>query len=264
MKPVTLSIEDGIAQVRLNRPDYYNALSAEAFEALVETAREIDSEPTVRAVVLAGEGGNFCSGIDFNMFTQTSDPEELIGQLMAPISDSPANLAQESCYAWRQLKAPVIAALEGTVFGAGLQLALACDIRIAAADAQLSVMEIRWGLIPDLSITQTLPRLVRDDVARELTYTGRIVEAEEARNLGLVTRVSETPQLAANNLAEQIVGNNPAAIKAAKKLYTDSWHATPDHGLGQEADLQKTLLGTPNQMEAAMANMQRREPHFDD
>ena len=264
MNPVTLELDGAIAQVRLNRPDCYNALSMEAFEALVETAREVQGNRSIRAVVLAGEGDNFCSGIDFNMFSQATDAKELIGKLMAPVEDSPANLVQLSSYAWRQLGVPVIAALEGTVFGAGIQLALACDIRFGAPGVQLSVMEIRWGLIPDLSITQTLPRLVRDDVARELTYSGRIVDAEEASNIGLLTRVVADPLLAANQLAEEIAGRNPAAIRAAKKLYTDAWNATPEQGLGLEDSLQKTILGTANQMEAVMANMQKREPHFKD
>ena len=264
MNPVTLEIEGAIAQVRLNRPDCFNALSIEAFEALLETAREIQGSRSVRVVVMAGEGDNFCSGIDFNMFSQVTDVKALIDRLMAPVPNSPANLVQSSSYAWRQLGVPVIAALEGTVFGAGLQLALACDIRLGAPGTQFSVMEIRWGLIPDLSITQTLTRQVRDDVARELTYSGRIVEAEEASDIGLLTRVVSKPLLAANNLAEEITGRNPAAIRAAKRLYTEAWTAPPEQGLSLEANLQRTLLGTANQMEAAMANMQHREPHFDD
>ena len=161
MKTVTLELDGPIAQVRLNRPDCHNALSLEAFEALLETAREIDRNRSVRVVVMAGEGENFCSGIDFKLFTQADDLKKLIDRMMAPVPDSAANLVQSSCYAWRQLGVPVIGALAGTVFGAGLQLALACDIRLGGPGTQLSVMEIRWGLIPDLSITQTLTRLVR-------------------------------------------------------------------------------------------------------
>ena len=264
MNPVTLELDGAIAQVRLNRPDCHNALSMEAFEALSATASEIQGNRSVRVVVMAGNGGNFCSGIDFNLFALAADAKSLIDRLMAPVANSPANLAQSACYAWRQLGVPVIAALEGTAFGAGLQLALACDIRLGAPGAQLSVMEIRWGLIPDLSITQTLARLVRDDVARELTYSGRIVEAAAAREIGLLTRVVEDPLAAANQLAEEIAGRNPAAIRAAKRLYTEAWTTTPQQGLGLEADLQRTLLGTPNQMEAVMANMQRRDPEFED
>ena len=264
MNPVTLEVDGAIAQVRLNRADRYNALSIEAFEALVETARIIDGNRSIRVVVMAGEGENFCSGIDFNIFAQASDSKILIDQMMAPVSGSPANLVQSSSYAWRKLDVPVIVALEGVVFGAGLQLALACDIRLGAPTAQLSVMEIRWGLIPDLSISQTLTRLVRDDVARELTYSGRIVESEEARDIGLLTRLVSKPLLAANNMAEEIAGRNPDAIRAAKRLYTEAWTTPPDHGLGLEADLQRSLLGTANQMEAAMANMQHREPQFKD
>ena len=256
---VQLSIEDSIARVTLNRPDRYNALSPAMFDGLIEVGKKVAALKEVRVVILSGAGGNFCSGIDVQELASEGDPLSLLG----PSDDSPANRAQRAAWIWREVPVPVIAALEGTVFGAGLQVALACDLRIAEPGARLSVMEIRWGIIPDMSITQTITRLTGDDLARELSYTGREFDGREALQLGLVTRLSEQPVLVAEDLAAQIAGRNPDAIRALKSMFTQHWNSTPKDSLSEECRLQKTLLGSNNQMEAVKANMQKREPHFE-
>jgi enoyl-CoA hydratase/carnithine racemase len=177
---------------------------------------------------------------------------------------SPANYAQQTAWVWREMPAPVIAAIHGVAYGGGLQIALGADIRIAARDARLSVMEIKWGLIPDMTGTQTLRHLVRLDVAKELTFSGRIVAGDEAAALGLVTRLSEHPHDAAMTLARDIAGKSPDAIRAAKKLLNDAVDSSFADGLRREEALQRSLLGSPNQVEAVRANLEKRDPSFAD
>jgi enoyl-CoA hydratase/carnithine racemase len=256
---IRLAVEGSVARVTLNRPDRYNALSPDMFDGLIEVGKKLAALKQLRVVILSGAGGNFCSGIDVQELASAGDPLTLL----EPSDDSPANRAQRAAWIWREVPVPVIAVLEGTVFGAGLQVALACDLRIATPDSRLSVMEIRWGIIPDMSITQTITRLTGDDVARELSYTGRELDGIEALRLGLVTRITEHPTLVAEDLAAQIAGRNPDAIRAMKSMFNQHWNSAPKDSLSEECRLQKTLLGSNNQMEAVMANMQKREPHFD-
>jgi enoyl-CoA hydratase/carnithine racemase len=159
---------------------------------------------------------------------------------------------------------PVIAAVHGNCFGGGLQIALGADIRIAAPDARLSVMEMRWGLIPDMAITRTLPRLVGIDVAKELTYTGQVISGAEARELGIVTRVADEPLAAARALAADIANRSPDAVRAAKRLFDSSWNAPAEETLALEAELQLGLLGSPNQLAAAAAGLAKRPAEFVD
>ena len=175
---------------------------------------------------------------------------DLFGDGFAASNDSPANFAQRVAYGWRELPMPVVAALQGNCLGGGLQIALGADIRIAAPGTRMSVMEIRYGLIPDMSLSQTLPRLVRDDVARELTYTGRVLEADEALSLGLVTRLADDPLAEANALATQIAAASPSAIRSAKRLWNEGWNAAPAEGLALEAELQQALIGGADQLAA--------------
>jgi enoyl-CoA hydratase/carnithine racemase len=175
-----------------------------------------------------------------------------------------SNVAQRACTDWIDLPFPVIAAVHGNCFGGGLQIALGADIRIAAPDARLSVMESRWGLVPDMGITSTLPRLVPIDVAKELTYTARIVSGEEAAELGLVTRVAEDPLAAARELAAEIAGRSPHAVRAAKRLYDAAWNAPVEEGLLLETELQLKLIGSPNQLAAVTAGMTKQPAEFVD
>lgn len=265
---VEINIEDGVADVRLNRPDKYNALSPEMFSAIVAAGEQVAKDPSVRAVVLSGNGKGFCAGLDFSSFQGMGDgsrKNKQEGPGLARTDDSrPENHAQRPAYVWKQLSVPVIAAVHGVAFGGGLQVALGADIRLATPDAKLSVMEIKWGLVPDMGLTQTIRDAVRLDVIKELTFTGRIVKGEEAAELGLVTRVCDDPLTEALAMAREIAGKNPDAIRASKKLLEESWHADPHTGLGLEASLQTALIGSPNQVEAVKANFENRAPKFAD
>ena len=174
------------------------------------------------------------------------------------------NRFQRTAYDWVTLPVPVIAAVHGNCLGGGLQIALGADIRIATPDARLSVMEGKWGLIPDMSISQTLPRLVGIDVAKELTYTARVISGEEALALGLVTRLADDPLSAARELAGQIAERSPDAVRGAKRLFEESWNAPPEAGLRLEAQIQMKLLGSPNQLAAVTAGMTKQPAEFTD
>lgn len=256
---IALETDAGLALVRLNRPEKKNALDPEMFAALDETLTGLSSDPDVRVVILSGAGGAFCAGLDISSFAAAPG---LVPSLMRPLPGKDYNMAQRVAWGWRELPVPVIAALEGEVFGGGLQIALAADIRIAGPTAQLSVMEIRWGLIPDMSAGQTLRGLIRADVARELTYTGRLVPAEEAADIGLVTRVAADPLEEAKTLGRAIAAKSPDAIRAAKSLFNEAWSESAGEGLQREARLQAGLFGKPNQLEAIAANFEKRAPAF--
>lgn len=248
-----------VALVTLSRPGKRNALDPAMFDALDEAARVVSGDRELRAVVLAGEGKSFCAGIDLAAFAAG---EAVIRKLLARRDGEAANLAQRVGWGWRECPVPVIAALHGEVFGGGLQVALGADIRIARADARLSVMEVRWGLIPDMSGSQTLRGLVRRDVALELAWTGRIVPGEEAHALGLVTRLADDPRTEALALAEVIAGHSPDAVRGVKRLFNRAWECESREALALEAELQVSILGRPNQMEAVRAGVAGDTPCF--
>ncbi|MBT7085578.1 MAG: crotonase/enoyl-CoA hydratase family protein [Desulfobacterales bacterium] len=258
---IKVSISNGVADVRLNRPENYNSLIPEMFPALVETGKSLASNRSVRAVVLSGEGKGFCAGLDFGTIS-TMDSTGA-DDFKNSITETP-NIFQLAPYIWKQIPVPVIAALHGVAYGGGCQIALGADIRIAAPDLKMSVMEIKWGLIPDMGATQTLRDLVRLDIAKEITFSGRIIKAEEAERIGLVTRIADNPLEEALKMAEEIAGKNPEAIQYAKKLYEETWHGDENIGLKMEEDLQIKLVGSPNQTEAIMANFEKRPPKFKD
>ncbi|MBU2645994.1 crotonase/enoyl-CoA hydratase family protein, partial [bacterium] len=208
---VTLTVKDNIGFVKLNRPEKYNALSAAMFQKIIEVGETVMKDKAIRVVVLSGEGKGFCAGLDFENFQRLASGEKSVN-LFERTYSTPANIAQQVAYIWKQVPVPVIAALHGVAFGGGLQIALGADIRLAAPDTRMSVMEIKWGLVPDMSATQTLCDLVRLDVAKELLFTGRIVEAVEAAELGLVTRICADPLVEAETLARQIAEKSPDAI----------------------------------------------------
>ena len=211
---------NGVATVTMARADKHNALDQAMFDGLMRAAEQVAGENSVRAVVLHGEGKSFCSGLDVASFMSGSGGT---GVLLTREGGRLANFAQRVTYDWSLVPAPVIAAIHGNCFGGGLQIALGADIRIAAPDAKLSVMEVKWGLVPDMGITQTLPRLVPVDVAKELTFTGRVVSGADASALGLVTRTADDPFASALALAEEIAQKSPDAVRAAKRLYNESW-----------------------------------------
>lgn len=258
---VEIEVSDHVAEVVLRRAEKHNALDRAMFDAISGAIDRVGADPAVRAVVIRGDGPSFCSGLDFPSFVASgSSPDELFHRR----EGEPANLAQRVTYGWRALPMPVIAAVHGACFGGGLQIALAADVRIAAPETRLSVMEIEYGLIPDMGLTQSLPALVRDDLARELVYTGRIVEAAEAAEIGLVTRIDAEPVVAAMALAEAIAGRSPDAIRGAKRLANEGFGAGPERSLALEEEIQRRLLGSPNQIAAVTAKLGGELPRFAD
>lgn len=266
---VLIEKKDYVAHVRLNRPDKYNALSPEIFEAITKAGQSLIEDKSVRAVVLSGEGKGFCAGLDFQRFAEMQSKEkskdkDMKENLFGGKSKTIANRAQLVAYIWKQVPVPVIAALHGVSYGGGLQIALGADIRLASPDATFSIMEVKWGLVPDMSGTQTLRDLLRLDVAKELAFTGRIIKATEAAQLGLITRVCGDPLKEAQELAKEIAGKSPHAVTACKHLFETAWHSSAADGLKLEEKLQRTLIGSPNNVEAVMANFEKRAPKYKD
>ena len=261
---VRIDRQHGIADVRLNRPEKLNALDPAMFDALIAAGESLAGDTSLRAVVLSGEGRAFCAGLDLASFMAMAGERDPTSVLRARHGDGPANVAQRAAWVWTDVPVPVIAAVHGVAYGGGLQIALGADIRLAAPDAQLSVMEIHWGLIPDMSGTQALRHLLRLDVAKELTFTGRIVSGCEAAELGLVTRVADAPHAAALALAREIAGRSPDAIRAAKRLLNQAPLVGVAEGLRLEERSQRGLLGSANQIEAVRANLAKRTPAFCD
>jgi enoyl-CoA hydratase/carnithine racemase len=260
---IITSIENHVATVTLNRADKRNAVDKAMFRAIIETANSLAKNPTVRAVVLTGNGDHFCAGIDISVF-QGEGIGEKSGASLEPLQGSTGNFFQSATLVWRELPVPVLAALRGTVFGAGLQIAMGADMRYAGPDVCMSVMEIKWGLVPDMGITSTLPGVVPQDKARELAYTGRILSATEAFASGLVTEVTQDPLRRAHEIAGEIAAKSPDAIRAIKKLFNESWRGDPASGLRREAEFQAAVMAGANQVEAAAANIEKREPRFTD
>jgi enoyl-CoA hydratase/carnithine racemase len=264
---VTVTVTDGVADVRLNRPAKRNALDLAMFAALVSTGERLKTMPGVRAVVLSGEGQDFCAGLDFSMFEAMREgPEGLLAVAdVPPASDSPAQvLVQRAPYVWAEQPVPVIAAIRGNALGGGLQIALGADIRIVSPDARLGLLEVAWGIIPDMTGTQLLPDLVGRDVAKELTFTARTISGEEAARIGLATRADPDPVAAARALAQEIAARSPHAIRAAKRLLDLAGRAELAVGLAREQEEIRALIGRPNQLEAITARFEKRAPMFTD
>lgn len=262
MKRIRITYEESIAHLALTRAEKKNAMDDAMIDALIDGAAEIGASKA-RAVVISGEGDSFCAGIDVSQLTK------MIGQdmqaLICPRShgEGTTNRWQEVSMVWRRLDLPVFAALQGAVFGAGMQLALGADMRIASPDARLAVMEMKWGLIPDMGGMVLLPRLVRDDVLRQLVYTAEPIPAEQAERLGLVTEVAEDPLAVALARARQMVAKGPKALAEAKGLCNDAYVLAPEAMLQAEAAAQARLLGGAEQMEIIAARFAKRDPVFD-
>jgi len=262
-KRVTVTKKNHIATVVLTRPEKMNALDQAGFEQLTEAATNIGNDDRVRAVLIHADGDNFCSGADKSFLqSAVADPTVFSQKAFELSNGETANEFQKPAMLWYQLDVPVIVCVQGIVYGAGLQLALAGDIRVGAESTIMSLFEIHWGLIPDMGMSQTLPRLVRADIATELVLTGREVEAQEALSIGLLTHLESDPLRAATALAEQIASKSPDAIRRGKRLLRESARMNIAESLALEARLQSELVGTPNQIEAAMANLQKRKPKF--
>src|SRR5271169_1235872 len=262
---ISVTIEDGVADVRLVRTDKMNALDDAMFSALVETGERLKSEAAVRAVVLSGEGRAFCAGLDMGNFGRMAESPRAApardaagGDDFAKRTHGPANRAQYACWVWRDVPVPVIAAVHGVAFGGGFQVALGADIRYVAPDTRMAVMEIKWGLIPDMAGTQLMRHLAREDIVRELTFTGRIFSGEEAYAYGFATRVCADPRAEALATAREIAAKSPDAVRASKRILNAAVLADPKQGLIDESIEQGQLIGSPNQIEAVMANLQKR------
>ncbi len=258
---VTLKVENGVADVRLNRPEKLNALDNAMFRSLVDVGESLKNSTDVRAVVLSGEGTSFCSGLDLSSFQKmsSSDIDEVV-------EDKPeqrmTHLGQQASWVWQEIEVPVIGAIAGHALGGGFQIAMGPDIRLVHPQTKLSVLEIRWGLTADMGATVLLPPNVRMDVMKELFFTGKIVTGAEAVSLGLATRVSDDPHSEAMQMAHEIAQKNPEAIKRMKKMLNAIESQDVVTRFQSERENINALIGSPNQKEAVNAYFEKRAPKF--
>lgn len=267
---VRIAIDDhGVAEVALNRADKMNALDPAMFDAINAAIARLRDEKHVRAVVLHGEGRAFCAGLDMGSFAAMGEQggDGAVSSAMTDLSARThglANAFQHVAWGWHDLPVPVIAAVHGVAFGGGLQIALGADLRLTRADTKFSVMEIKWGLVPDMAGIALLANLVRGDVLRELVYSGRVVEGTEAVAIGLATRIVDDPLTEARAVARRIAEQSPHAVRGAKRLCNLLPNASPADVLLAEAHEQQRLIGSRNQVEAVRAGLAKRAPRFDD
>lgn len=265
---ITIDIDGGVADVRLNRGDKMNAMDGRMFAALNEASESLAGEQGLRAVVLSGNGPSWCAGLDFSNFQAMGSGERgkqsQEGTIGTIDEGRITHRAQQAVWGWHELPVPVIGAVHGVAFGAGVQLAIGCDIRYVHPDVRMSVLEIRWGLSPDMTCTQILPGLVGADMAKELIWTGREVSGEEAVRIGLATKMCDDPHSDAIELARTIAAKSPHAIRAGKRLIDGS--ATQDYATGFHHEREEigALIGSPNQVEAVKAFFEKRPPDFAD
>ena len=263
---VSITITDGIADVRLDRPDKRNALDNAMFRAIADAGEQLKADLSVRVVVLSGNGASFCAGLDFSSFQQMAgnDPVEVTegdgpGAMQ---SGRITHLGQQVAWAWQEVPVPVIAAVHGHALGGGIQIALGADIRIVHPDTKLSVREVHWGLVPDMTGTQVLSSLVRPDIAKELTFTARVFSGTEAFELGIATRLSQSPLEDALAMAAEIAGRSPSAVRGAKELFNRIVNAGAADQFAQERRVIGSLIGRPDQIEAVTANFENRPARF--
>ena len=265
--PLQISIDNHVAHLRLNRPDAHNAIESGIMNGLLEFARSMADPGEVRAIVISGNGKSFCAGLDMSAFDEMtsgdlSTDRNDVQAAMEDVSPGGANRAQQVGWLWQEVPVPVIAAIQGATLGGGLNLALGADIRIAHPAAKLGFVEITWGLLPDMSASQSLRRLAPLDRIKELMMTGRRFSGEQALQYGLVTELSETPVEEALAMASTIAGRNPDAVRAAKQLLNHSALVSVAEGLAEEAAVTRELLGSPNQLEAVTAQFEGRAGDF--
>jgi enoyl-CoA hydratase/carnithine racemase len=266
---ITYTIENGIADVKMVRTDKMNALDDAMISALIDTAAELENHPEVRVVVLSGDGRAFCAGLDTSNFKRTAEGNGgsatvKHGGGLADRTHGIANRAQQIVWGWRNLHAPVIAAVHGIAFGGGFQLTLGADIRFVHPETKLSIMEAKWGLIPDMGGTPVMRAIASEDILRELSYTARIFSGEQAKEYGFATHVSESPYDDAMALAREIAERSPSSVKRSKKMFNALFDATDAEALLTESVLQDEIIGKPNQVEAVKAGMEKRVGNFSD
>jgi enoyl-CoA hydratase/carnithine racemase len=261
---------DGVVELHMARADKMNALDPAMFDALIDAGSRLRDDASVRAVVLAGRGKAFCAGLDMQSFERMQQQgggivgESSVGKDLVERTHGISNAAQYVAMVWREVPVPVIAAVHGVAFGGGLQVALGADIRLVAPGTRMSVMEIKWGLVPDMGGMVLMRELARNDILRELTFTGRIFSGEEAVGLGLATRLAAEPLAEALEMAREIAQKSPDAIRAGKRLLNAAMNHSAAELLLAESVEQNALVGSANQGEAVRANMERRAPRFSD
>lgn len=266
---VSVTIEDGVADVRLTRGDKMNALDDAMFAGIVEAGEQVSKDERVRCVVLSGEGRAFCAGLDMGNFGRMAEGGSGGGgssttSRLIERTHGDANRAQQAVWVWHTCPVPVIAAVHGVALGGGFQLSIGADIRITHPETKLSILEIKWGLVPDMAATPLFKALARDDIVRELTYTGRIFSGKEGFDYGFVTKLSETPYEDALAMAREIAGKNPDSIRRAKTIYNTVDKLSYADALMQESVLQSEVIGSPNQVEAIMSTMEKRAGNYKD
>jgi len=267
---VKVSIEGGIADVRLDRADKRNALDPAMFDAIARAGKDLVSNKEIRAVVLSGSGASFCAGLDFASFqsmanggSSNSDSKSNSGENAGAMQPGAiTHLAQQICWVWQEVPVPVIAAIQGHALGGGMQLALGADIRIAHPDTQFAMREVHWGLIPDMTGTLMLSRLVRDDVAKDLVFSARVISGTEAHQLGVVTRLTDSPLEVAMQIASEIAERSPDAVRGAKALINRLSNAGAAEHFAEERKIIYSLIGKPNQVEAVISNFEKRPASF--
>lgn len=247
---VTTTITNGIAHVELARPDKLNSLTLPFLRELMGAAHHVRRNKGVRAVVISGQGRSFSAGLDFG---EVMKKPGSVAAAFVPRPWRGTNIFQEACWAWRRVPVPVIVAVHGHCFGGGLQIALAGDYRFTTPDAQWSVLEGKWGLIPDMSGIQALKELVGIDVAKKLTMTAEIFSGEKAVQLGIASEAADEPLAAAMELASQLVDRSPDQLSAAKRLINRSWNASPRTTFRRERAEQLLLLAAQNTAKARKA-----------
>ena len=269
---VTVTISDGIADVRLDRADKRNALDPAMFDAIAKAGNDLVTNREIHAVVLSGNGNSFCAGLDFGSFQSMADSGKNGDSSNGNKSSSQnagamqpgaiTHLAQQICWVWQEVPVPVVAALQGHALGGGMQLALGADIRVAHGETQFAMREVHWGLIPDMTGTLMLSRLVRDDVAKDLVFSARIISGVEAHALGVVTRLSDKPFETAMQIAREIADRSPDAVRGAKALINRLSNAGAAEHFAEERSIIYSLIGKPNQVEAVMSNFEKRPAKF--
>lgn len=270
---VTIAIDDqGVADVRLNRPEKMNALDPAMFDGIVDAIEQLGSDSSVRAVVLSGEGRAFCAGLDMASFAgmaqksaaDNDDGDDDGTERLMKRTYGDANKFQQVAWGWHVLPVPVIAAVHGVAFGGGFQIACGADIRVTAPDTRHAIMEMKWGLVPDMAGIPIVRNLARDDVVRELCYTARIFDGAEALDYGFATKLSDDPHADAMALAHEIASKSPDAVRANKRLLNMSRDQHAPEILLEESREQAGVIGKPNQIEAVMAGMAKRPGNFKD
>lgn len=267
---IELTIENHVAHAVLSRADKMNALDLEMLEAIPIVGRRIRAEPSIRAVVLSGDGGNFCAGLDKANFTAIMENKSILLDpenpqlVLADRTHGLSNALQHVVWLWRRLSVPVFVAIDGVALGGGLQIALGGDCRYATANSQFSILEMKWGLIPDMGSTQIMRHMIRDDVIRELTYTAKTFGAEQAKEWGFITDIVDDPVAHAMSIAHEVANRNPDAIRAAKRVIEAANYQSVAEGLLMESREQDKLIGHSNQIEAVMSQFQKRKPNYQD